>query len=167
MNVWVNGCFDILHTGHIDLLEYAKRVGSDFYINNLIVGIDSDKRVKELKGEGRPVNSQLERKRMLKAIGIVNEVHVFNSDAHLRELIEILNIDLMVVGDEYEDKEVIGEEKTKFGVRYYKVDNRSTTNIIDKIKKEIFTEMWEEFKDDNTVIGMGFNNYAVGKLSKL
>jgi len=133
MKVWVNGCFDILHTGHLDLLEYAKCIGDCH--NELIVGIDTDRRVKELKGEKRPLNNQDDRKRFLNALEIVDEVYIFDTSEELRKLVKINNIDFMVVGDQYRDKEVIGEENAKYGVLYYTVDGRSTTNIIEKIKK--------------------------------
>ena len=132
MKVWVNGCFDILHTGHLDLLEYAKCIGDCH--NELIVGIDSDRRVKELKGEKRPINNQEDRKRFLNALEIVENVYIFDSSEELRNLVKVNDIDFMVVGEEYRDKEVIGSENAKYGVLYYKVDERSTTNIIEKIK---------------------------------
>ena len=133
MKVWVNGCFDILHTGHLDLLEYAKCVGDCH--NTLIVGIDTDRRVKELKGDKRPLNTQEDRKRFLNALEIVDDVYIFDTSDELRNLVKQNDIDFMVVGDQYRDKEVIGSENSKYGVLYYKVDERSTTDIIDKIKK--------------------------------
>ena len=133
MKVWVNGCFDILHTGHLDLLEYAKCVGDCH--NTLIVGIDTDRRVKELKGDKRPLNTQEDRKRFLNALEIVDDVYLFDTSDELRNLVKQNDIDFMVVGDQYRDKEVIGSENSKYGVLYYKVDERSTTDIIDKIKK--------------------------------
>lgn len=137
MRVWVNGCFDILHTGHLELLEYAKHTGGglgNFFTNTLIVGIDSDMRVRKLKGKGRPINSQDDRRKMLESLKVVDEVHIFNSENQLRKLIRDLNIDIMVVGDTYKDKEVIGSENSKNGVIFYHVDNRSSTKIIEKIK---------------------------------
>ena len=126
MKVWINGCFDILHTGHLDILEYAKKRGQ------LIVGIDSDRRVSELKGKNRPINTQKDRKRMLLSLRFVDEVYIFDSSDELRQLIKDLEIDIMVDGEDYNDKEVIGSEKSKQGVIYYPVDDRSTTNIIKK-----------------------------------
>jgi len=170
MNIWVNGCFDILHTGHLDLLEYAKHYNESKLfdrINSLIVGIDSDRRVKELKGKDRPINSQEDRKRFLNSLHFVERVYIFDTEEELRQLIKELEIDIMVVGEEYRDKEVIGSENAKHGVVYFPVDERSSTNIIEKIEKEIYTEMWERFKDDDDTISIAFNNYAVGKLRKL
>jgi len=142
MNIWVNGCFDILHTGHIDLLWYAKnylmsdklyRTG-DLCENILYVGIDSDERVKMLKGEKRPINDQFIRAKMLGALKMVDSVVIFNTDDEMRYFIETFNIDYMVIGDQYKDKVVIGAECAKLGVIYYPTDERSSTNIIDKIK---------------------------------
>ena len=132
MNIWVNGCFDILHTGHLDLLYYAKNYGDE--PNHLTVGIDSDKRVKMLKGDKRPINDQFERARMLSAIRWVDSVVIFNSDDEMRDFIKKFEIDYMVIGDQYKDKVVIGAECAKFGVIYFPTDQRSSTNIIDKIK---------------------------------
>jgi len=132
MIVWVNGCFDILHTGHLDLLEYAKNLGN--VRNFLIVGIDSDHRVKELKGPDRPINNQKDRKRMLESLRFVDKVVIFDSSTGLRNEILAYDVEYMVVGDEYEGKEVIGLENTKRGCVYYQIDNRSSTNIIEKMK---------------------------------
>ena len=132
MIVWVNGCFDILHTGHLELLECAKNLYN--VRNYLIVGIDSDRRVKELKGEKRPINNENDRQRMLESLRFVDNVVIFDSDTDLRKQILAHGVDFMVVGNEYEDKEVIGIENSKKGCVYYPIDERSTTNIIDKIK---------------------------------
>ena len=109
MRVWVNGCFDILHTGHLDLLEYAK--GLYGFDNTLIVGIDSDRRVVKLKGPARPINKQDDRVRMLESLKVVDEVVLFETTYDLAVAIERNKIDMIVVGDEYRDKEVIGKHK--------------------------------------------------------
>ena len=140
MNIWVNGCFDILHTGHIDLLRYAKNYQpSDVPpvigpTNFLFVGLDSDERVKRLKGEKRPINDINTRLTIMKNLRMVDEVFIFDTDDDLRNLIRHLVIDVMIVGDQYRNKEVIGEENAKYGAVFYPVDMRSTTNIIEKIK---------------------------------
>ena len=142
MNIWVNGCFDILHTGHLDLLEYAKLYKTEgiddndaIKINKLIVGIDSDKRVKSLKGDNRPINNEIHRSRMLSSLKVVDEVIIFDSEDELKYYININKIDYMVIGDHYKNKRVVGEEYSKFGVIFYPTDERSSSNIIEKIKK--------------------------------
>ena len=137
MNIWVNGCFDILHTGHIDLLNYAKYYLTDNnwnLHNRLCVGLDSDERVKQLKGDKRPINDINTRLTIMQNLRMVDEVFIFDNDNELRNLIKYCKIDYMLVGDQYKNKEVIGSENAKYGVIYYPVDMRSTTNIIEKIK---------------------------------
>jgi len=144
MNIWVNGVFDILHTGHMDLLKFAKEYydpdtkpnknGRIYAINKLIIGIDTDVRVKMLKGENRPINDQFFRAKMLGAIKWVDSVVIFNSDKELRDFITKFEIDYLVIGDQYKDKVVIGAECAKHGVIYFPTDQRSSTGIIEKIK---------------------------------
>lgn len=143
MNIWVNGCFDILHTGHIDLLWYAKLYGMKDNMsfpeimteNRLYVGVDSDERVKQLKGNDRPINNIEHRVKLLSNLKMVDSVVIFHNEEELRYYVKSFDIDYIVVGDQYKDKEVIGAEHAKYGVIYYPVDNRSSTNIIEKIKK--------------------------------
>lgn len=141
MNIWVNGCFDVLHTGHLDLLWYAKQYNCNelifsemMKINHLYVGIDSDDRIKTLKGNNRPINNQFDRVKMLNNLIMVDSVVTFNTDDEMRYFIKTFNIDYMVIGDQYKDKVVVGVECSKLGVIYYPTDMRSSTNIIEKIK---------------------------------
>lgn len=138
MRIWVNGCFDIIHGGHIDLLWYAKRFGcknSESDSNILVVGLDSDERVKLLKGDKRPINSIETRKKIMENLKMVDMVVVFNTNEELEMLIKENNIDYMMIGNQYKDKTVIGSEYSKNGVHFYPVDERSTTRIIEKIKR--------------------------------
>ncbi|HPC09826.1 MAG TPA: adenylyltransferase/cytidyltransferase family protein [archaeon] len=140
MRVWVNGCFDILHSGHIDLLWFAKRYGvtkkKQNKLNKLFVGLDSDERIKELKGDNRPINDLETRVKIMSSLNMVDVVAIFNTDDELKNYIKNLKIDCMVVGDEYKNKTVIGSEYSKYGVVYYpKTNGKSTTDIINKIKK--------------------------------
>ena len=123
--VWVNGCFDILHVGHVELLKYAKSLG-----DRLVVGIDSDQRVKQLKGENRPFNTHKDRKKMLTSIRYVDEVIIFNSEEELTDLIKIYDINTMVVGDDYINKRVVGSENAKEVKFFKKVGYHSTSKII-------------------------------------
>jgi D-beta-D-heptose 7-phosphate kinase/D-beta-D-heptose 1-phosphate adenosyltransferase len=124
--VFVNGTFDILHVGHVALLDYAKSLG-----DQLIVGIDSDARVKLLKGSDRPINSQIERGTLLAALKSVDEVFVFDTDDELRSLIQAC--DIMVKGSDYRDKPIVGQEICKQIVFFERLNGYSTTNKIQDI----------------------------------
>ena len=141
MNIWINGVFDILHTGHIDLFWYAKLYGTEgmFYAdamekNKLFVAVDTDERVKMLKGDKRPINSVHDRVKMLANLKMIDSVMFFHNEEELCYLIEKCEIDYMVLGDHYKDKRVVGADIPKHGVIYYPTDERSSTNIIEKIK---------------------------------
>ena len=124
--IWVNGCFDILHVGHIRMLEYAKSLG-DF----LVVGIDSDSRVKILKGESRPINTQEDRAEVLRSIRFVDAVVTFDSEDSLRSRISECGASLIVVGEEYKDKGVIGSELAEISY-FRRIEGYSSTSIIDR-----------------------------------
>ena len=126
--IWINGCFDILHIGHLRLLEHAKSRG-DF----LTVGIDSDDRVKELKGKDRPINNEFLRTEMLKAIKWVANVVVFSSDKELEQLIQLTS-DLIIIGSDYKNKRIVGSQYSK--VEFFdRVDDYSTTNLVKRINR--------------------------------
>jgi D-beta-D-heptose 7-phosphate kinase/D-beta-D-heptose 1-phosphate adenosyltransferase len=139
MNIWVNGCFDILHVGHLNLLEYAKSLADPkskyLRLNRLIVGIDSDKRVKELKGGNRPINDENDRKRMLEALAVVDEVVIYDTEEQMCDFITNFRIDYMVIGEEYKNKRVLCRECSENDVVFFLKDEKSSTNIIEKIKK--------------------------------
>ena len=103
VRVFVNGTFDLLHPGHISLLNYAKSLG-----NYVIVGIDTDDRVREKKGPTRPIYNQEDRGLMLIALSSVDEVRYFDSDESLEALVKSIKPDIMVVGSDWKDKSVIG-----------------------------------------------------------
>jgi len=123
--IWVNGCFDIMHAGHIDMLKYAKSLGQ-----KLIVGLDTDERVRSNKGPSRPVNNLYLRVKFMEAIRYVDEVKTFGSDDELKALIRISNADTIVVGEEYKNGMVIGKELVKNIVFYPKQYGLSTTKLI-------------------------------------
>jgi len=121
----VNGVFDILHVGHIALLNYAKSKG-DF----LVVAIDSDERVRNIKNPNRPINNQFERKTILENLKAVDQVIIFNTEEQLLNLIKIC--DLMVKGDDYKNKPIIGQNNIE--IIFYKIlDEYSTTKKIESI----------------------------------
>jgi D-beta-D-heptose 7-phosphate kinase/D-beta-D-heptose 1-phosphate adenosyltransferase len=128
--VWVNGCFDVLHLGHLKLLEFAKNQGDLLY-----VGLDADHRIKEAKGKDRPYNNWETRCEMMRAIRWVDDVSMFDTDYQLERLIEKYKPYTMVIGEEYKEKRIIGSqfcEKITFFPNY---NNLSTTNFIENINK--------------------------------
>ena len=128
IKVWTNGCFDILHRGHIEMLEYAKSLG-----DVLIVGIDSDERVKKDKGEGRPINSLDDRAIILQSIKYIDRVIEFDSTDELKWLIKDIKPDIMVIGSDWKDKKIIGQEYVDKVDFFDRIEGYSTTDIIEKI----------------------------------
>ena len=122
--VWTNGCFDVLHRGHIELFKFCKTLG-----NHLVVGIDTDKRVKQLKGAERPFNNEDDRREMLMAIRYIDEVVLFGTEEKLCEFIITLQ-PRMVVGSDYRDKRVVGSEFARDLTFFDRVGQYSTTNIL-------------------------------------
>ena len=125
--VWTNGCYDILHRGHIELFKYANSLGS-----RLIVGIDSDRRVKQAKGNSRPINTQEERKFVLEAIRWIDQVCIFDTDEQLEECLTQNNVDIMVIGSDWKEKQVVGQKYVKKIYFFDRIGKYSTTNIINK-----------------------------------
>jgi len=124
--IFVNGSFDILHPGHIELLNYAKSLGS-----HLMVAIDSDARITSLKGPTRPINNQRYRAFMLKNLRAVDEVVIFDSDQELINLIAAC--DIMVKGSDYMGKPIVGEEVCDEIIFFDRLYDYSTTKIIQDI----------------------------------
>jgi rfaE bifunctional protein nucleotidyltransferase chain/domain len=123
MLVFTNGCFDILHVGHLQYLEQSRALG-----DKLIVGLNSDDSVRRLKGPSRPVNSQADRKRMLEALRCVDEVVIFDEDTPY-DLIVSLQPDIVTKGGDYLPQNVVGYGLAKVVVLPY-VDGKSTTRIL-------------------------------------
>jgi D-beta-D-heptose 7-phosphate kinase/D-beta-D-heptose 1-phosphate adenosyltransferase len=126
--IWTNGCFDIIHAGHIELFKYAKSQG-----DTLFVGIDSDERVRSLKGESRPINSQADRRAVLEAIRYIDKVFVFDSVIGMEKILTDNKVDLIVIGDEYKGRSITGERICEIGF-FEKIPGKSTTSIIDNLK---------------------------------
>lgn len=126
MRIFVNGTFDILHMGHLDLLNYAKNLGT-----YLLVAVDSDNRVTEKKGSDRPFNKIDNRVALLQNLKAVDEVKVFNSDIELEMIIQNYRPDIMIVGGDWRGKTVIGSEYAKQLVFFDRVIDESTTKTIE------------------------------------
>ena len=124
MKVWVNGSFDIIHIGHIRLLEHARSFG------DVRVGLDSDERIQEKKGENRPVNNLQDRMDFISSIRFVNDVVSFGSDDELICRIKEYKPDLMVIGDDYDYHSIIGIEHIPRVEFFRKIENKSTTKIL-------------------------------------
>ena len=127
MKVWVNGTFDVLHLGHIRLLKYAASLGE------LRVGIDTDQRVKRLKGESRPINNIFDRMFYLKNLKAVDYVLYFDSDLDLEKCITWSGATIMVKGSDYKNNPVIGQNLVEQVIFYDIVDGYSTTKTIKNI----------------------------------
>ena len=126
--VFTNGCFDILHFGHISYLQKAKLLG-----DILVVGLNSDSSVRSLKGDSRPVNTEFDRAAMLCAMEFVDFVVIFDDDTPY-EMIKAIGPDVLVKGADYEGKVVVGSEFAKRVELIEFVEGKSTTNIIEKIR---------------------------------
>lgn len=124
----VNGTFDILHTGHVCLLNYAKSLG-----DHLLVCIDTDRRVKELKGDKRPINTQEERKFLLENLKSVDEVRFFDSKEELIQILIEYQADIMVKGSDYKGKSKTGQLYCKEVIYYDRIEEFSTTKKIQDI----------------------------------
>ena len=124
--VWVNGCFDIIHRGHIELFKYAKAQG-----DYLIVGLDEDDRVSASKGKTRPVNNLEDRTFVLQSIKYIDEVVSFGSDRELEKQIEMASPDIMVVGDDWKNKKIIGGHLIDNKLYFNRLDGYSTTGILE------------------------------------
>jgi rfaE bifunctional protein nucleotidyltransferase chain/domain len=126
--VMVNGTFDILHRGHIELLNFAKSQG-----DSLLVAIDTDRRVKELKGDSRPVNNQEDRKFHLANLKAVDTVCFFDSKEELIELMKHWKPDVYVKGSDWKGGTGTAEQYSKEVIYYDRIGDYSTTNIIKAI----------------------------------
>ena len=126
--VFVNGTFDILHPGHIQLLNTARSLG-----DYLIVAIDSDERVRQLKGPSRPINIEQDRKLMLENLKAVSEVMIFNSDKELEMIVNECSPAVMMVGSDWRGKTIVGGQYAKHIEYFERIDEYSSTKTIQDI----------------------------------
>jgi D-beta-D-heptose 7-phosphate kinase/D-beta-D-heptose 1-phosphate adenosyltransferase len=126
--VFVNGTFDILHPGHIQLLNTARSLG-----DYLIVAIDSDERVRQLKGSSRPINTEQDRKLMLENLKAVSEVMIFNSDEELEMMVNECSPAVMMVGSDWRGKTIVGGQYAKHIEYFERIDEYSSTKTIQDI----------------------------------
>ena len=124
--VFTNGCFDLLHRAHIELLEFCKKQG-----DQVVVGLNSDESVRRLKGDKRPINSAIDRSYVLEALHCVDKVIIFDEDTPY-ELIKMISPDIIVKGGDYRPEEVVGNEFCKVLIFDY-VCGYSTTKTIQSV----------------------------------
>jgi D-beta-D-heptose 7-phosphate kinase/D-beta-D-heptose 1-phosphate adenosyltransferase len=128
--VFTNGCFDLLHGGHIEFLEASRRLG-----DVLVVAVDSDASVKQVKGEGRPVIGEVQRLRILAALEAVNYVTLFDSE-QLPELLAGLKPDVLTKGSNYPQEQVAGREVVAgYGGQVSLVPITEPTSVSDLIQR--------------------------------
>ena len=126
--VFVNGTFDLLHRGHLELLRYARSLGE-----HVCVGIDTDIRVRKKKGESRPIHSQEDRKFFLENLKSVDEVRFFSSDRELKNLVKSFKPDIMIVGSDWKDKSVIGSYYAAKLIFFDRIGDYATTKTAQNI----------------------------------
>tara|TARA_R100000908_G_C3697611_1_gene109392 strand:- start:26 stop:433 length:408 start_codon:yes stop_codon:yes gene_type:complete len=124
--IWTNGCFDVIHRGHIELFRYAKSLGGQLY-----VGIDSDHKVNKDKGLDRPVFSEDDRSAVVSSIQYVDKTYIFDSTYELEQLIKKVSPDIMVIGSDWEGKTVVGQEYAKELKFFNRLTRYSTTKILE------------------------------------
>jgi D-beta-D-heptose 7-phosphate kinase/D-beta-D-heptose 1-phosphate adenosyltransferase len=127
--IWINGTFDILHVGHIHIFKYGASLGT------LRVGIDSDERIREKKGRTRPYNSLYDRIEFISSIKGIDSVVSFASDSELVDRIIEWQPDIMIIGSDYKNKEIIGAEHIN-EIIFFPRSSSSTTGLVDKIIAE-------------------------------
>ena len=127
--IFTNGCFDILHIGHIKYLEKAKSFG-----DILILGLNSDNSIRRLKGENRPINNQTERAYILASLEVVDYVVLFSEDTPF-DLIKLIKPDVLVKGGDYAGKDVVGRDIVKELKLVEFIDGKSSTKTIERMQK--------------------------------
>ena len=133
--VFTNGCFDLLHLGHVDYLEKARQLG-----DKLVLGLNTDESISSIKGPNRPLQDEMSRARVMASLLFVDAVVLFDSDTPL-ELIKAVQPDVLVKGDDYAVEQIVGhEEVVKAGGEVKTVPlvtGYSTTNIVKKIENQL------------------------------
>jgi D-beta-D-heptose 7-phosphate kinase/D-beta-D-heptose 1-phosphate adenosyltransferase len=125
----MTGTFDVVHAGHIAVLQYAKSLG-----DKLIVAVDSDERVKSLKGNDRPFNNLSDRMLVVSAFKYVDEVYFFSNNEDLEEILKLVSPDIAIAGSDWQGKKYVGDEYIK-EIKYFdRIEPYSTTRIL-KVKQ--------------------------------
>ena len=126
--VWLNGTFDVLHAGHIELFRQARKLAGPS--GKVIVGTDSDERIRELKGPTRPINNLIDRVDFLRAIKYIDGVVVFSSADELEARIKQFSPDILLIGNDYVDKPIVGSQFAKKVMFFPRYGGLSSSKII-------------------------------------
>ena len=129
--VWINGCFDVLHRGHFELFKFAKSLGSE-----LIVGVDTDSKVKNDKGHNRPYNNLQDRMFALESIKYIDKIIPFDSNDELEDFILYFSPEILVVGSDWKHKSVVGAEYANRVIFFERITQYSTTKILENAKNK-------------------------------
>ena len=129
--IFTNGCFDIIHSGHISLLEKAKALG-----DILILGLNADLSVRKLKGKSRPINKEKDRAIVLSAMEMVDKVIIFKEDTP-HEILKLIKPDILVKGADYTRSKIVGTEFAKKTVRIKLVKGQSTSGTIKRMETSV------------------------------
>lgn len=129
----ITGCFDILHIGHMKLFQFAKETFPD---RTLVIALDTDARVKRLKGEDRPINSALDRRYFLLGIKYISFTLFFDREQELDEICNILNNPIRIVGEDHIGKTILSKKHCSAIVYFNRIPDYSTTNIIKRINEQ-------------------------------
>ena len=125
--IFMTGTFDVIHRGHIEILEYAKNLGDELY-----VAIDSDQRVKNKKGENRPFNNWQDRSKVIRSIKHVDKVLKFNDDEELLFILKTIQPDVWVIGSDWKNYDIPGKEYVREIKFFDRINGYSTTRILGK-----------------------------------
>ena len=128
--VWLNGTFDVLHAGHIELFHQARKLAGSS--GRVIVGTDSDERIRELKGPTRPINNLIDRVDFLRAIKYIDGVVTFSSTDELEARIKQFSPDILLIGDDYIGKSIVGAQYAKEIVYFPRYGGLSSTMIVNR-----------------------------------
>ncbi|OKL40758.1 D-glycero-beta-D-manno-heptose 1-phosphate adenylyltransferase [Pontibacter flavimaris] len=133
--VFTNGCFDLLHLGHVDYLEKAKHLG-----DKLVLGLNTDASISRIKGPSRPLQDEMSRARVMASLLFIDAVVLFNEETPL-ELIKAVQPDILVKGDDYAVEQIVGHEEVQARGGAVKtvplVKGYSTTSIVKKIENQL------------------------------
>ena len=130
--VWLNGCFDVLHRGHIEMVKYAREVG-----DYVVVGTDTDARINESKGNTRPINTLEDRIEILRSIKYIDHVVSFDSDEELIDHLKFYKPDHRILGSEYKNSgKIVGEDFSGDILFFDRIEQYSSTDTIKEMNKK-------------------------------